>query len=182
MTNAGDTLSRHAPADAPIVDSRPAAVVAAIPVALCAAMAGLTIVGALCMLAGAFKPAVVLPLGLVAGGAAAWVILRRLPPTPSRTLLPNLLAIGGALLTVAFNLKYSAQEIWVFRDPSTYALTGEWLAHHASPWIHAQPEVFGNVKGVSDGSLGFASVGHGVRAEPVSGRRADAGGDRRLVE
>ena len=162
MTNAGDTLSRPAPAAAPIVDSRPAAVVAALPLALCAAMAGLTIVAALCLLAGAFEPGIVLPLGLIAGGAAAWVVLRRLPPTPSRTLLPNLLAIGGAVATVAFNLKYSAQEIWVFRDPSTYALTGEWLAHHASPWIHSQPEVFGNVKGVSDGSLGFSPAGNGV--------------------
>ena len=43
------------------------------------------------------------------------------PPPPTRTLLPNLLAFAGALAFVGFNLKYSAQEIWVFRDPSTYA-------------------------------------------------------------
>ena len=104
------------------------------------------------------------PLGLVAALAAAAVVLRRLPPTPTRTLLPNLLAVAGVLATVAFNLKYSAQEIWVFRDPSTYALTGEWLAHHSSAWIHSQPEVFGTVPGLGDGSLGFAPLGKGVVA------------------
>ncbi|MDX6209357.1 MAG: hypothetical protein QOE24_1748 [Frankiales bacterium] len=165
MTSAEDARVRPdtASADrAAMPTSRLAAWVAAAPPALCAALAGLTAVAAVCMLAGAFRPATVLPLGLIAAAAMAWVVLRRLPPTPTRTLLPNLLAVAGVVATVAFNLKYSAQEIWVFRDPSTYALTGEWLAHHASVWIHTQPQVFGTVPGLSDGSLGFGDLKPGL--------------------
>ncbi|MDX6257122.1 MAG: hypothetical protein QOJ11_3456 [Frankiales bacterium] len=165
MTSAEDARVRPVTAStdrAAVPTSGLAAWVAAAPLALCAALAALTAVAAVCMLAGAYRPAAVLPLGLIAAAAVAWVVLRRLPPTPTRTLLPNLLAVAGVLATVAFNLKYSAQEIWVFRDPSTYALTGEWLAHHASVWIHTQPEVFGTVPGLSDGSLGFGHLKPGL--------------------
>jgi hypothetical protein len=165
MTSAEDARLRTATASAAGAAAEGSAVaawLAAAPLALCAAIAGLTTVAAIAMIAGAYRPAVVLPLGLIAAGLAAAVVLRRLPPAPTRTLLPNLLAIAGALVFVVVNLKYSAQEIWVFRDPSTYALTGEWLAHHASPWIHTQPEVFGTVPGLGDGSLGFAHLKAGL--------------------
>ncbi len=166
MTSAEDARVRPAtaPAAPPPATSALAAWVAAAPLALAAGLAGLTGIAAIAMLAGAYRPAVVLPLGLLAAAVAAAVVLRGLPPTPTRTLLPNLLAVAGVVATVGFNLKYSAQEIWVFRDPSTYALTGEWLAHHSSAWIHSQPEVFGTVPGLGDGSLGFAPLGKGVVA------------------
>ena len=149
----------------PAVDlptSRAAALVAGAPLALCAAVAALTTVAALALIASQFRPVLVLPLGFVAAAAAAVVVLRQMPATPTRTLLPNLLVIVGALAFVGFNLKYSAQEIWVFRDPSTYALTGEWLAHHASAFIHTQPDVFGTVQGVGDTSLGFGRLSPGT--------------------
>ena len=167
MTSAEDARVRPATARTDQQDPETSAVaawVAAAPLALCAAVAGLTVVAAVCMLAGAYHPALVLPLGLIAAAACAAVVLRALPAAPTRTLLPNLLAVAFAVVFVGINLKYSAQEIWVFRDPSTYALTGEWLAHHASPWIHTQPEVFGAVPGLSDGSLGFASLHPGLVA------------------
>ena len=165
MTSAEDSRVRPAPGTDEPAGPRTSAVaawVAAAPLALCAALAGLTVVAAVAMIAGAYEPAVVLPFGLVAAAAMAWVVLRRLPAAPTRSLLPNVLAILGALAFVAVNLKYSAQEIWVFRDPSTYALTGEWLAHHTSAWIHTQPDVFGTVPGLSDGSLGFGHLKTGL--------------------
>jgi hypothetical protein len=142
--------------------SRAATLVAAAPMALCAAVAGLTIVEALALLSSQFRPLLIVPLGLLAALAAAGVVLRAMPATPTRTLLPNLLAFAGALAFVGFNLKYSAQEIWVFRDPSTYAITGEWLAHHTSAVIHTQPDVFGTAKGLGDTSLGFGRLHPGA--------------------
>jgi hypothetical protein len=164
MTSAEDERVRPAASEPDRPADRVSAVAAWVetaPLALCAAIAALTTVATVCLLAGAYHPAVVLPLGLIAAAAAAWVVLRGLPPTPTRTLLPNLLAVAGVIATVGFNLKYSAQEIWVFRDPSTYALTGQWLAHHASSAIHTQPEVFGTVKGLGSSSLGFSPVNPG---------------------
>jgi hypothetical protein len=151
---------RAEPTDGPT--SAVAAWVGAAPLALCAAIAALTVVAALCLLAGAYRPALVLPVGLLAAGAAAAVVLRRLSAAPTRTLLPNLLGFLVVLAAVGFNLKYSAQEIWVFRDPSTYALTAQWLAHHGSAFIHTQPDVFGTVKGLGDSSLGFNHLKPGV--------------------
>ncbi|BEP14613.1 hypothetical protein acdb102_29240 [Acidothermaceae bacterium B102] len=142
--------------------SRAATVVAGVPLALCAAVAALTTVAALALITSQFRPVLVLPLGLLAAAAAAAVVFRVMPATPTRTLLPNLLVLVGALVCVGFNLKYSAQEIWVFRDPSTYALTGEWLAHHATAFIHTQPDVFGSVPGVGDTSLGFGRLSPGT--------------------
>jgi hypothetical protein len=173
MTSAEDARLRPArradqsadPAD-PSAESVPCSRLAGLldagPLTLCAAIAGFTVVATLCLLAGAYRPAVVLPLGLIAAAAAGWVVLRSVVALPTRTMLPNLLAVAAALVFVAVNLKYSAQEIWVFRDPSTYALTGQWLAHHTSAWITTQPEVFGSVKGVGAASLGFNPVHSGV--------------------
>ena len=142
--------------------SRAATFVAAAPLALCAAVACLTTVEALALLASQFRPVVIVPLGLIAAAAAALVVLRRMPAAETRTLLPNVLAFVGVLAFIGINIKYSAQEIWVFRDPSTYALTGEWLAHHSSAFVHTQPEVFGSVKGLTGGSLGFGQLHPGL--------------------
>ena len=69
---------------------------------------------------------------------------------------------AGALPVVAgivgFNLGYSAQDIVVARDPGTYALTAQWIAHHDSARINTDPAVFGAVPGLVGSSLGFGDT------------------------
>lgn len=162
MSSAEDERVRPAPLPAEDLPparpevSRLAGVVEALPMMLAAFVAALTLVASVCLLAEAFHPALVLGLGLPAGVAAAAVVLGRSPAASVRTLLPNVLAFVVVALAVAFNVGYSAQDITVSRDPGTYALTGQWLAHHGSAHITTEPQVFGELAGVYGSSLGFS--------------------------
>jgi hypothetical protein len=131
---------------------------AAVPLALAAALAALTLVATVCLLNDQYRAALVLPIGLPAAAAAAWVVLRKAPAEPSRTVWPNLLALAVVAGVVGFNVGYSAQDIVVARDPGTYALTAQWLAHHDSARITTDPQVFGAVPGLVASSLGFGDT------------------------
>src|SRR6266498_1904576 len=120
-----------------------------------ALFAGFSLVAMVLLQFGAFRPVLVLPLGLVGAAVAArGVALTRQEPLAGPGWLDGA-AVLAALAFVAFNARYSAQNIDVFRDPAIYAITGQWLAHHGSLPIPVHPEVFGPVKGVSFFSQGF---------------------------
>jgi hypothetical protein len=128
---------------------------AALPLMLPALFAGFSLVAMALLQLGLFRPLIVLPLGIVGAAVAArGVTLARPEPLAGPRWLD-----GAALLVVlgfaALNFRYSAQNIDVFRDPAIYAITGQWLKHHASLPIPVHPEVFGPVKGVSFFSQGF---------------------------
>ncbi|MDX6245459.1 MAG: hypothetical protein QOE76_3182 [Frankiales bacterium] len=131
---------------------------AALPMALAAALAALTLVATVCLLNNAYRAALVLPIGLPAAALAAWVVLRHAPAAPTRTLWPNLLALAVVAGVVGFNVGYSAQDIVVARDPGTYALTAQWLAHHDTARIATDPQVFGSQRGLVSSSLGFGDT------------------------
>lgn len=120
-----------------------------------ALFAGFSLVAMVLLQFGAFRPVLVLPLGVV--GAA--VVARGVALTRQEALAgPRWLdgaAVLAALAFAAFNARYSAQNIDVFRDPALYAITGQWLVHHGSLPVPVHPEVFGPVKGVSFFSQGF---------------------------
>jgi hypothetical protein len=127
----------------------------ALPLLLPAALAGFSLVAMALLQLGLFRPPLVLPLGLAGAAVAArGVALTRPEPLAGPRWLDGaalLLALGFAVV----NARYSAQNINVFRDPATYAITGRWLVHHGSLAIAVHPEVFGAVKGLSFSSAGF---------------------------
>jgi hypothetical protein len=166
MSSAEDERVRPAPAPTVALparhdESRLAGVVEALPLMLAAFVGALTLVATFCLFLEAFHPALVLGVGLPAGAVAAAVVLGRRPSAARANLLPHLLAFVVVAITVGFNVGYSAQDITVARDPGTYALTGQWLAHHGTAHIATEPEVFGELTGVYGSSLGFGDAGQG---------------------
>jgi hypothetical protein len=132
---------------------------AALPLLLPALFAGFSLVAMVLLQLGLYRPALVLPLGLI-GAAVAALGVGLVRPEP---LAGSRLLDGAAVLVVlgfaALNVRYSAQNISVFRDPAAYAVTGQWLVHHGSLPIPVNAEVFGTVPGVSFYSAAFEPVG-----------------------
>ena len=166
MSPSPSGLSQPAPASTPEPappEARPPAprawlaaqLLEALPLLLPAALAGFSLVGMALLQLGLFRPLLVLPLGLVGAAVAArGVALTRPEPLAGPRWLDGV-AVLGVLAFAALNARYSAQNLWVFRDPATYTLTGKWLMHHGSLPIPVHPEVFGPVDGVSFFSAGF---------------------------
>ena len=127
----------------------------ALPLLLPALFAGFSLVAMVLLQLGLYRPALVLPLGLIGAAVAALGVgLVRPEPLAGSRLLDGaavLVVLGFAVL----NVRYSAQNISVFRDPAVYAVTGQWLVHHGSLPIPVEPEVFGAVPGVSLSSAAF---------------------------
>jgi hypothetical protein len=120
-----------------------------------ALFAGFSLVAMTLLHQGLYRPALLLPLGLT-GAAVAALGVGLVRPEP---LAGSRLLDGVALLVVvgfaALNVRYSAQNISVFRDPAAYAVTGQWLVHHGSLPIPVNAEVFGAVPGVWFNSAAF---------------------------
>lgn len=97
----------------------------------------LAIAGVVAVLAGQFRPWVVLPLALVLA-VASW---RAVDPRPAgrrvggRDLAPVLVLLAGIATWVAVSLRYASQYVVVSRDPGFLTLTGFWLADHPSALI-----------------------------------------------
>lgn len=139
----------------PAVTSLASALLESLPLLVPALFAGFSLVAMVLLQFGAFRPVLVLPLGLVGAAVVArGVALTRPEPVAGPRWLDGA-AVLAALGFAAFNARYSAQNIDVFRDPAIYAITGQWLVHHGSLPIPVHPEVFGPVKGVSFFSQGF---------------------------
>ena len=119
-----------------------------------ALFAGFSLVAMVLLHLGLYRPALVLPLGLTGAVVTALGVgLVRPEPMAGSRLLD-----GAAVWTLGFaalNVRYSAQNISVFRDPAAYAVTGQWLVHHGSLPIPVNAEVFGAVPGVRFHSLAF---------------------------
>ncbi len=166
MSSAEDELVRPAPeATDPPVEPIPVrrtrgwpGIVAALPMALAAAVAALTVVAAICLINDSYRPALVLPIGLPLAAIAGGVVLWLAPARAARTLWPNLLALAGVVVMVWFNVRYGAQDIVVTRDPGTYTVTAQWLAHHSSARIPTQSSVFGDFTAGTSTSLGFGET------------------------
>ena len=166
MSSAEDELVRPAPevTDAPVEPTLVRqtrgwpGIVAALPMALAAAVAALTVVAAICLINDAYRPALVLPIGLPLAAIAGGVVLWLAPARAARTLWPNLLALAGVVVMVWFNVRYGAQDIVVTRDPGTYTVTAQWLAHHSSARIPTQSNVFGDLTAGTSTSLGFGET------------------------
>lgn len=134
------------------------------------AVAGFSVPAMVLLLLDRFVQPLVLALGLLGAAVAVAAVLRGdaaaepdgRPPgetanreTPARQ---TLWTAGALLLAAVFfllNARWSAQNIYATRDPATYGLAGEWLAHHTSILIPSDSQVFGGTPGTTPDSAGF---------------------------
>ena len=135
--------------------ARSASLLAAVPLALCAAIAALALVAAVCLLANDYRAALVLPIGLPAAAIVLGLVLWQAPEMEPVTLWATVAALAVAVAMVVYNVHYGAQEVIVSRDQGTYGLTAQWLAHHSSAHIRTDWPVFGTYANIGPASLGF---------------------------
>ncbi len=117
------------------------------------ALAGWLLAGLPLLLLGWFRP---LPMALLGGGTAValcWWGLRRLPETVDALASHTAAVIGIALGSGLFNGFLRAEQLFVRRDPATYAQYAIWLARHGS-----LPIPYGDFGG-PDPALRFDSMG-----------------------
>jgi hypothetical protein len=126
----------------------------AIPDLVSCAVAGLSTVAVLLLLCQAFRPALMIPLGVLGAvvGAVVCGVERRVLPRSERWAIATalVLVLGFALI----NMRYAGQWIITDRDPGTYAVAGQWLVHHSSVLVHPGTDVFG-AQGLITQSPGF---------------------------
>lgn len=132
-----------------------------IPEMAAAATAGFALPAMALLLLGRFIMPLVLALGLVGAAVAVWLlgperVTDRLPRS-GWTVAALVLAAAAFLV----NARFANQDLYAVRDPATYLLTGQWLAHHQSLPIDTQPEVFGSIRGAGltyGSSAGFGDA------------------------
>lgn len=132
-----------------------------------AAVTGLLVVGFLLVLAGAFRPVLVLPLGGVAGVALGWCVwrgthgVRLRQDADERT--PSWAVWSIVAIAAAFGVLEAvthSEQILVERDPASYLQFGWWLAQHGSLPVDESRWAFGGgVPGMSWNSPAFYQVG-----------------------
>lgn len=152
MTPAHPAAEEPVPADPP--EALGWRLLAALPTALPLLVVGYGTVAVAALLAGAFRPIVVVPAGLTV--AVALLLLAGLPrqlPRSGRGADVAVLVFAAA--TVVVNAHYATQDVFVARDPGIYDVTGAWLTHHASLVIPTQLGIFGSTDPVTGFSAGF---------------------------
>ncbi|WP_433223041.1 hypothetical protein [Microtetraspora malaysiensis] len=119
------------------------------------ALAGWLLAGLPLLLLGWFRP---LPMALLGGGAALLLCvlgLRRLPESVPALGRHTAAVAGIAVASGLFNGFLRSEQIFVRRDPATYAQYAIWLARHGSLPIPYGQAGFGGL----DPALRFDSVG-----------------------
>lgn len=114
------------------------------------------------LLLGQFRTELIIPLGLAAGIVGFYWVLRALKDGSLFEDRKNEQRIVGLMVIIlvsgwaVFNMFYTAQNLFVYRDPAIYAVTGAWLAEEPSLRI-PEENPFGDVEGVEETGAGFFS-------------------------
>lgn len=121
-------------------------------------MAAFGIIAVALLLLGKLHSELIFPIGsLVALAVMLYIFMNcsidRLGAVREKRIF-DLLAILFVGAWVSFNVVYTAQHVFVNRDPAVYANTAAWLVGHDSLVITKSP-VFGDVKGLQHNSAGF---------------------------
>lgn len=136
----------------------------AVPDLVAPAVAGFSMPAMVLLLLDFFVVPLVVVLGVAGAATAVAVVLRGDQgdadagvdeEDPRNALIWTVLAlalVGGFFL---FNAGYSAQNLYVTRDPGTYTVTGQWLTHSREALIPTGNDVFGTVPGLTPESMGF---------------------------
>jgi hypothetical protein len=133
-----------------------------LPDSITAAALGLCVPLMVLLLLSQFRLGLTLPLGLAGAVAAVWLVRAPAGQVPRGAVLTSAGAVVFAAGWLAYNLNYTAQDVYTTRDPATYTITGRWLVNHASAVIHTYPDVFGTPAHGEVASGSFAAVGAGT--------------------
>lgn len=128
------------------------------PELLVALAAGFSIGPMILLLAGAYTAPVAFALGIPGAILAGWACGIPSAPASRRAAVLTLIAAVVALAWFAYNVRYSAQDVYATRDPATYTLAARWLMDHHSLVINAQPQLFGSPHGADIQSGGFQTL------------------------
>ena len=161
---AGPATPASAPGPAPA--GRAGRVLLAVPDGITAAVTGLCIPLMVLLLAAQFRPALTVPIGVAGAALGVWTVRDRRLAAAAEQSRSAVWSTAGAVLFAAgwlvYNVRYTAQDVYITRDPATYTITGRWLVDHASVVIHTQPEVFGSPLHGEVASGSFAVIGPGT--------------------
>lgn len=132
------------------------AIVQGLPVTLPVAMAVFGLVCTAQLLVGRFTMSLVLPIGLLLSGLAAYYAQRMVGRRPARaSQIIDVLVVVGVLVWVLGNIPFTSQHLFTNRDPASYNMTALWLVHHQSVTV-PQPAMPA-VAGITAQSLGFTT-------------------------
>jgi hypothetical protein len=156
-----------APAEAAVAGGRtlpPRAsrLLTAVPDLVGPAVAGFSVPAMVLLLLDFFVIPLALVLGVAGAIAAVLVTLSGGPDDDTKdatsrphAVLWTVLALGLAGGFFLANAGYSAQNLYVTRDPGTYTVTAEWLTHSRGVLVPTDGAVFGTVPGLEAESAGF---------------------------
>ena len=137
-----------------------ARLVALAPDLVAPAFAGLSFVAMVLLLLGAYRPVLVIPLGL-AGAALATGLAIPVVRHDRNPIGPAVAAFGIALAFGIASAAWSGQYLDSNLDPGTYANAGLWLNHHPSINVVPRTAQFGSaIQGLQSGAPGW-SLFHG---------------------
>lgn len=137
-----------------------ARVVHSVPELVAAAVAGFCIGPMALVLAGHLTTGWGVALGLVGALVACGLCGLNDVDEARSGIWWTVAALAVAAGWLAYNLRYTAQDVYATRDPATYTITGRWLVDHPSLQIHTMPDVFGGPVGGQIASGSYAAV-HG---------------------
>ncbi|MCU1656606.1 MAG: Dolichyl-phosphate-mannose-protein mannosyltransferase [Pseudonocardiales bacterium] len=130
----------------------------ATPESIASAVAGFCIGPMVLLLLGHFTAPLAIPLGCLGALVAVWCCGVPTGRVSRLDVACTLAAIAVAVAWLAYNIRYTAQDVYATRDPATYTITGRWLVDHASLQIHTHPEIFGSPPGAEIASGSYAQV------------------------
>jgi hypothetical protein len=141
---------------------RASSVLTALPDLVGPAVAGFSLPAMVLLLLDFFVIPLALVLGVAGAVAAVVVTLSGGPDDDTKgaaaqphAVLWTVLALGLAGGFFLANARYSAQNLYVTRDPGTYTVTAEWLTHSRGVLVPTDGDVFGAVPGLEAQSAGF---------------------------
>jgi hypothetical protein len=144
------------------LDSFVARAAVGLPDSITAAATGFSIPLMALLLLGHLTPAWTLPLGLGGAVVAVWAGGVGREAVSRSSLGWTAGAVGLALAWFWYNVRYSAQDVYAIRDPSTYTITGRWLMDHGSLAIGTHADVFGSPAGATFPIGAYSQVSPGT--------------------
>jgi hypothetical protein len=144
------------------LDSWLARAVVGLPESITAAVTGFSIPLMALLLLGHFTPGWTLPLGLGGAFVAVWAGGVGRAAVSRSSLGWTAGAVGLVVAWFSYNVRYSAQDVYAIRDPSTYTITGRWLMDHGSLAIGTHADVFGSPAGATFPIGAYSQVSPGT--------------------
>ncbi len=145
----------------PVVTSRGARWLAALPLAGAVLLASLGLISTALLLLASFSGLLALVLSLVLTGVALRLLGPGTEQLTRRMVALDLAAVVLALAFAGLQSQMSAQNLAVTRDPGVYSVTAKWLTTHDNVDIDTRSELFGRPE-----ALTYPSAGYGPTTTP----------------